>query len=345
MIDINKFQETKPNNENYWRSIVLFGRNVASYKFALAKSLLELMPHGKSILTLEDLAEPFSRNICEHIEKEPKQITSNSSRFLETCKGYNDGTIDKNELLETTIRLGFNNVIDAFHIVNNEELPQRFYQKDYSAASRKIILTDSFYQLGETLHHEDLILEAEARWRLVESAWRLGLSRNLIHVHYDHEYQELYTMDVDRRRTDVTSAKDALNGYQKGKCFYCFDDITLDRGHPHSCDVDHFFPHILGTYQKQTNYDGIWNLVLACSKCNRGNEGKFSKIPKLKYLERLHRRNEFLISSHHPLRDTLMRQSGAREEDRRRFLQYHFDEGTSHLIFQWETPLVGEESF
>jgi len=30
--------------EAYWRSIVLFGGNVASYKFALAKSLLELAP-------------------------------------------------------------------------------------------------------------------------------------------------------------------------------------------------------------------------------------------------------------------------------------------------------------
>ena len=36
------FSEYKPNDENYWRSVILFGRNVASYKFALAKALLEL---------------------------------------------------------------------------------------------------------------------------------------------------------------------------------------------------------------------------------------------------------------------------------------------------------------
>lgn len=34
------FQEEHPSLESYWRSIVLFGNNVASYKFALAKSLL-----------------------------------------------------------------------------------------------------------------------------------------------------------------------------------------------------------------------------------------------------------------------------------------------------------------
>lgn len=45
---IELFKEQYPSLESYWRSIILFGRNVASYKFALAKSLLEL-------------AEPYSR--------------------------------------------------------------------------------------------------------------------------------------------------------------------------------------------------------------------------------------------------------------------------------------------
>ena len=36
---MSEFCEATPTLDNYWRSIVLFGRNVASYKFALAKSL------------------------------------------------------------------------------------------------------------------------------------------------------------------------------------------------------------------------------------------------------------------------------------------------------------------
>ena len=36
------FLEVSPSREDYWRSVVLFGLNVASYKFALAKSLLEI---------------------------------------------------------------------------------------------------------------------------------------------------------------------------------------------------------------------------------------------------------------------------------------------------------------
>ncbi len=33
---IEEFKEQYPSLESYWRSIILFGRNVASYKFALA---------------------------------------------------------------------------------------------------------------------------------------------------------------------------------------------------------------------------------------------------------------------------------------------------------------------
>jgi len=37
----NKFYEIEPSLINYWRGVILFGLNTASYKFALGKSLLE----------------------------------------------------------------------------------------------------------------------------------------------------------------------------------------------------------------------------------------------------------------------------------------------------------------
>lgn len=73
------FTETTPTVENYWRAIILFGRNVASYKFALAKSLLELNAKSGGLVRLEELAVPFSRHVCEHLRNERKQSTSASS--------------------------------------------------------------------------------------------------------------------------------------------------------------------------------------------------------------------------------------------------------------------------
>ena len=62
------FLESKPQTESIWRSVILFGRNVASYKFALGKSLLELADKETNFVSMEDLAEPFSRHISEHLK-------------------------------------------------------------------------------------------------------------------------------------------------------------------------------------------------------------------------------------------------------------------------------------
>jgi len=62
------FQEGKPSLDSYWRSVVLFGNNVASYKFALAKSLLTLVDDQTTYLSLEDLAVPFSRELATHAQ-------------------------------------------------------------------------------------------------------------------------------------------------------------------------------------------------------------------------------------------------------------------------------------
>jgi len=64
---MSSFTEAHPSLESYWRAVILFGRNVASYKFALANSLVELADQRKDFVTLEELAVPFSRHLCEHL--------------------------------------------------------------------------------------------------------------------------------------------------------------------------------------------------------------------------------------------------------------------------------------
>lgn len=237
--NIDEFKEQYPSLASYWRSIILFGRNVASYKFALAESLLEIAQTGKSVVTLEDLAAPFSKHICEHLAVSPKQATSQRSQFLDACRKFNTGEISYNQLLAVTVAKGFNYVIDAFHMVNNSPISVQFYTKDYTKNQKKIILTDDLYRLKEMPFFSNLEAETESRWNLVETAWGLGISRNLLSIQYDSTSQFLVVPDQWKRKS-VTSAKSALNGYQKGKCFYCFDDISITTYSPNACDVDHF---------------------------------------------------------------------------------------------------------
>ncbi|TCK06130.1 HNH endonuclease domain-containing protein [Marinobacterium mangrovicola] len=338
------FIKTEPALANYWRAIILFGLNSASYKFALAKALIEIGNHpGKDLITLDELAEPFSRHLCEHLTQVDKQGSRPTGRFLDTCRQFNAGDISKGQLLEVTRKLGFQNVIDAFHNVNQGELPKRFFI-DERRSSGGIRLTEQLYELFSQSGTGSLLHETEARWRLVETAWELGLSRNLISVEADTDQSLLFARAFGRR-IDITSSRDALNGYQKGKCFYCFATITVEPGSENLADVDHFLPHALKLHNQGPNWDGVWNLVLACSGCNRGAEGKFARVPALPLLRRLHKRNEYLISSHHPLRETLIRQTGGTAQERGRYLQQRYDEALSYLVHTWQPASSGDPAF
>ncbi|SVE06614.1 uncharacterized protein METZ01_LOCUS459468, partial [marine metagenome] len=222
------FIDKDPSLETCWRSIILLGRNVASYKFALAKSLLEIQTDN-SLIKLDDLAVPFAKNISKHLLNSEKQITSSSSRFLEYCKKFNKGEIDEERLRAETSKLGFVNVIDAFHNVANSEIPHRFFE-DSRNTDQGITLTDNFYKLLNSNQKDNFDYEIESRWRLWETAISINISPSLLVVENDLETNELFVFDNELRRKNVTSSRDALNGYQKGKCFYCFKDIILSQG-------------------------------------------------------------------------------------------------------------------
>ena len=331
------FYENEPNLQNYWRAIILYGQNVASYKFALAKSLLDLKKRSNDLIKLDELAIPFSNHLCEHLKQNEKQITSESSKFLETLKQFNNNEIEQDKKNETTVRLGFNNVIDAFHIVNGKPVPMPFFI-DERRNSKGIRITENFYNLIELQESENFFDEVESRWRLVETAWKLGISVRL-QVQHDKDQDSLH-VSTPIGRIDVTSSKPALNGYQKSKCFFCYDYISIIKKSKNLCHVDHFFPDTLKGKDFSASVDRIWNLVLSCANCNNGEGGKFKKLPKIELLERLNKRNEYFISSHHPLRETIMLQTGNTIEQRRNFLQKSYNEAKLILIHDWGPKII-----
>jgi len=320
--------------EDYWRGIILRGKNSASYKFALAQSLLELKPQSGQLIQLGDIAPTFAKHLTQHLKGSDKQGAAKSSKFLNICRDYNAGKLTDNELVDATIRHGFVNVIDAFHVVGKSDTPKRFYE-DERKANNGIRITDEFSELLEREQASNLPFEVESRWRLVETAWELNISHQLISMDYDLESGSLFTTVDKQRRKAITSARPALNGYQKGKCFYCNCDIHLDDEVHENPDVDHFFPHTLKQYGF-VGIDGIWNLVLSCQSCNRGSGGKFDSIPKVYCLQLLHTRNEFLITSHHPLRETLILQTGKNEQARKSYLNDYYNRAHKTIISTWE---------
>ena len=318
---------------------------MASYKFALAKSLLELTSQNKTDIKLEELAEPFSRNICEHLKGSDRQATSPRSSFLDECRKYNAGKTSYDKLIDVTVKKGFTCVLDAFHVVNRAQVPEKFFNVRKSSTGKAVSITDSLFMIKDTLQYTNLSHEAEARWRLVETAWSLKMSPTLLQVKHDLYNKDLYVIANNAKRIDITSCREALNGYQKGKCFYCFSDITIDSLSTTLADVDHFFPLALARFETRINFNGVWNLVLACKECNRGLSGKMAHVPEIKYLERLNKRNSFLIDSHHPLRETLMSQTVVNMEDRVTFLNSVYKKAVNSLIHKWKPEYEYEEAF
>jgi hypothetical protein len=290
-----------------FRNVVLQGANVASYKFALAKSILALAESGATSASLEDLAVPFGREICEHLEQVDTQSTSSGSRFLDACRHFNAGTITNTELIEATALLGFSNVIDAFHIVDRSDVGTRFFVDERQQSTRGIRFTDDLLAVAaEADTKSPLEAEAESRWRLVESAWQERRSTGLtLRVEYDRPSETIVRGMLGHRRS-ITWVRPGLSGYQASTCFYCGAPVTPLLGLEHSADVDHFFPHMLMARGVLLDLDDVWNLVLACALCNRGAAGKFHRLAHGDFIERLWQRNERLIASHHPLRESII---------------------------------------
>ena len=242
-------------------------------------------------------------------------------------------------MIATTALLGFNNVIDAFHVVGSGEVGTRFFVDERQQSLRGIRFTDELLQLaGQLDAREPLQAEAESRWRLVESAWHERRSTgSTLQVIYDRPSEMIVRGMLGYRRS-ITWVRPSLSGYQAGQCFYCGSPITPLLGLDNSADVDHYFPHMLMARGVMVDLDDVWNLVLACPVCNRGAGGKFDRLPDGDFLESLWKRNERLIASHHPLRESIIAATGSSPTARLDFLRSVQTRATEHTRAEWRPP-------
>ena len=93
---IDKYLHTGSLEQSSWRSVALFGKNTASYKFALALSLMQLAQQGRDTVML-------AARICEHAKAAPRQSTNRSKKFLDACLGFNAGMVTLDELTSVTV--------------------------------------------------------------------------------------------------------------------------------------------------------------------------------------------------------------------------------------------------
>ncbi len=305
--EIKNFSQKEISSASTLRTILLFGRNVSTYKFALTSALLELKPNDEVKFT--DLRNTFVKELLKHYQENPNQYQAGENQLT---KAFDDYQTDKNwdKLISVAEKNIYNNVFDAFHNVGGSSISKEHILFEKDAKGKKIILTDN---LNSLIEDDNLKLELEnenqSRWRIVEEAWKNKLSPNLLD--YNKEDGNFYSVN-QHERVNIRSAVSALLPYQQGKCFYCNKKLNPEahKDQHDFPDVDHFVPFSFfntAISLAKINPNGVWNLVLACQECNRGTNGKFNSPPAKSYQFDLLERNILFTQEHkHSLKNSIL---------------------------------------
>lgn len=290
------------NEKDYWRTLILYGGQVATYKIALGKVILDLANQGIDQINKEELARRFFEEYHIRLQNGMPQLsTPNRETVMERAvKMY----VAKPESYEEVIGFvkdnAFKDVIPRFHIFNRANVGMDFYH----FKKNKLQLTDNTFKLIESSEKDSLYKELDARWSLLEAAFEITkeqacLSNDALEI-------QLRYLKEGYPRKDITNTIPVLNGYQNGVCFYCGEALDINNVH-----VDHVLPRTV------LNHDEIWNLVLAHDVCNLQ---KSDLLPPKYYIEKLIERNEYFIKSRHPITTELIKGLGNTREKRRNFV-------------------------
>lgn len=302
-------------HRDYWRAIILYGINTATYKIALGQCLVGFARQGKTTVTMHELAEEFFTLYLERLRTgKPQLMLPNRRTVMERIVDqYNLGKLSRTAAVDRVETEAFGDVVPRFHTVNNLAVPVKFYEQ----ADGRLVITDSLFEVFSSEDSIGLEGELGSRWDLLEAAFEMKRENS----HLINDIRRFY-LDRGYDRTDITHTRPVLNGYQKGLCFYC--GVPLKDSDVH---VDHCIPRQL------VSHDEIWNLVLAHDFCN---SQKSDALPGPAYVEKLIQRNEHFIASNHPIKAKLIEQLGPTAKHRRTYVHQVYSDARAVIKYTWE---------
>lgn len=292
---------------DYWKAIILYGLNQATYKIALGKTLLELAGRGKAEIDWSVLSNVYLDNYIERLNQNPLPQQSNPARktiMERIVDAYRLGQITYNEAIDRVEVNAFHDVIPRFQTIGNNKsiVGQKFYHFNHG---QKLFLHDSIFSIQED-HQSEVSAELDARWSLLEGAF------SLVHGNWEltNDIRNIYIRN-GYERTKITLNIPFLQGYQGNVCFYCGEKIVVGDIH-----VDHLIP------RQFIQHDEIWNLVLSHSICNMHKNDALVGNP---YLEKLLARNENIMGSNHPWKKKIADSLGDTPKRRAKVTWQHYE--------------------
>ena len=117
--------EFQYESKDFWRAVILYGLNTATYKIALGKALISLTEGDQTNISMHELAVKFFDLYQDRIKKEMPQLNQpNRLTVMERIiKEYDMQNISYPEAIDRVASEAFNDVIPRFHIVDKHEIP------------------------------------------------------------------------------------------------------------------------------------------------------------------------------------------------------------------------------
>lgn len=311
------------SDKDFWRFLILYGKNQSTYKMALGNSLIRYAKtNSDKKIHLDDLARDFFDIYQKRLENgKPQMMTLGRKTVVETAldEVKVGKTTTENALENIKVNALKNMVLQKFHTLNTKKIPRPFYH--LSDDERYLHLNDNLFNIFADNQNKELSDELESRWSLLEHGFSDARKGESLEVDEELEY-----VRNKQQRTNLTRLIPVLQGYQQNLCFYCGQELYSP------IHVDHVIPY------QAIKHNEIWNLVLAHEFCN---EDKTDNIPPRHFIESLISRNEFVLKSDLPLREELKKNLGKTEEERRAKVEKEYDFAKRKIVRIWR----GSESF
>jgi len=295
------------DDHDFWRAIILYGLNAATYKMALGKALLNFAIRGKDTVSWDDLSREYFQLYLERLTASNRPQQSNPTRKTKMERivtRYRGSTISLDEAVQEVGREAFEDVIPRFQTIGTDKeiVAGRFYEFDFG---KKLTLKDTTLSVAQD-NMKELLEELEARWSLLEGAFIINKDQSQL----ANDIRDTYLFQ-GYERTNLTQNIPFLQAYQGNVCFYCSEQMSAGDVH-----VDHVLP------RQVVFHDEIWNLVLSHATCNML---KSDRLGADHYVMKLISRNENIMGSHHPWKHKISSQLGETPPKRSATLRRHYE--------------------
>jgi len=198
----------QPTSEDYWRAIILYGKNSSTYKMGLGNCLIKFASQNKDKVSLDEVTAEFYeiyRNRCKNgkpqLGLQGRKTEMEKELALIELAGKD---VSKSlEVIKQKCLLGM--VLLKFNNLNQGQISQPFYR--VSESKQFLYLNDNLLSLFAGRQNQHLSLEINSRWDLLEHAFSTINDLGLIDSDAELEY-----LRHREKRTNLTKVIPAIEG-------------------------------------------------------------------------------------------------------------------------------------